>query len=144
MLAVADPSDHYRRMQIETASPAKLLLMLYDAAVHRCETAVEGIRGGDVETAHNDLIRVQAILTELMAALDMDATGAPVRELYSLYEYMYRNLVQANIHKQVGPIEEVARMLAELRDAWEQAAVIASTDEESHGPRPVHRLDLET
>jgi flagellar protein FliS len=113
--------EHYKRTEIETATPAKLLLLLYDAAIQRLETAAEAMRTGKFERAHIDLLRVQDILTELMVSLDWGAKGAPVKELYSLYEYMYRGLVNANIKREVPAIEEAGKIMSELRDAWQEA-----------------------
>lgn len=142
--ASMDASGEYKRVEIETASPAKLLLMLYDAAIHRCESAAEGMRDDRLEAAHLDLVRAQDILTELMVALDPEAADAPVKELFALYEYMHRSLVAANIHKQPERVTEVAALLGQLRAAWAEAAGGNGRTAPGEGSPPRARLDLQT
>lgn len=146
LLSTDNPSEHYKRVEIETASPEKLLLMLYDAAIQRCESAAERMRQGEYEPAHFDLLKVQDILTELMVALDFEASEAPVNELFALYDYMHRTLVQANIGKQANPIEQVARLLDQLREAWQEATACSTDIDEDPASPPAEgaRLDLQT
>jgi flagellar protein FliS len=144
--SIDNPSDHYKRVEIETASPTKLLLMLYDAAIQRCESAAENMRRGELEPAHFDLLKVQDILTELMVALDFEASDAPVKELFALYDYMHRTLVQANVHKQADPVDEVAGLLSQLRRTWVEA-ISAPGDDEVVAVSPLSRrpnIDVQT
>jgi flagellar protein FliS len=132
--------DNYKRTEIETASPTKLLILLYDAAIQKLDIASESIRIGKYEQAHINLLRVQDILTEFMVSLDWSVTDAPVAELFSLYEYMYRGLVNANIKKEVQPIEEARGILNQLRDAWQQA--IVQSDVQLQPQQVQRRLDI--
>jgi len=143
--AATDPRE-YKRVEIETASPGKLLLMLYDAAIQRCESAAERMRAGEIGPAHFDLLRVQDILTELMVALDPEASAAPVRELFALYDYMHRTLVRANVQKQPEPIHEVLGLLNELRRAWVAAvsAGCGTVTEPDTPPAEHRRIDVQT
>jgi len=144
-LALADPLGQYKRTEIETAPPLKLLLMLYDAAIARCESGADAIRGGKPEAAHRELIKAQDILTELMVSLDPGAGGAPVRELFALYEYMHRLLVRANVHKETAPVEEAARILSDLRGAWALTGSSSGEDDGDVPPPPPARpgFDIE-
>jgi len=135
--------EHYKRTEIETATPAKLLLLLYDAAIQRLETGAEAMKTGQYERAHFDLLRVQDILTELMVSLDWNVKGAPVRELYSLYEYLYRGLVHANVKREVPPVEEARSIMSELREAWREAMRQSSGRDSGFAAQPVQRrLDI--
>jgi len=135
--------EHYKRTEIETATPAKLLLLLYDAAIQRLETAAEAMKTGKYERAHFDLLRIQDILTELMVSLDQGAKDAPVKELYALYEYMYRGLVNANVKREVPPIEEAGRIMSQLREAWREAVRQVSNRDSGSRAQPVQRrLDI--
>ena len=113
--------QNYKRTEIETATPSKLLLMLYDGAIQRLESAEEHQQLGKWEAAHKDLVRVQDILTELMVSLDWEMAGSPAPQLFSLYNYMHQALVKANVERESEPIHEVNRMLSELRNAWQEA-----------------------
>lgn len=110
----------YKRRQIETASQSDLLLMLYDGIVKFCKQGEKYIELGDLEEANRSIIRAQDILVELMSALDMKA-GKIAESLYALYDYMYRQLVTANVRKETTYLKQVAEMVTELKETWEQA-----------------------
>ena len=93
----------YQRNAILTASPAELTLMLYDGAIKFCNIAIMAIEKQDMEKAHVNLKKAQAIITEFRATLDCKY---PVWEDFErVYDYIYRCLIDANIHKD----EEVSR-----------------------------------
>ncbi len=112
----------YRRVQAETASPAQLILLLYDGLLHRLQVALHGLEGSDYEQANGSLLHAQDILLELAASLDMEA-GELADRLAQLYEYQHHLLLQANVNKDPRPVREVAKLAGELRNAWAQAAV---------------------
>ncbi|MGI6550475.1 MAG: flagellar export chaperone FliS [Syntrophomonadales bacterium] len=109
----------YKNSAVETASPGKLLLMLYNGAIRDLDTAIQRIAEKDFETAHNRLVRAQDIITEFMCTLNMDYEISG--KLLALYEYLHRRLVEANARKDVEIINEVRGFLIELRDTWQEA-----------------------
>jgi flagellar protein FliS len=116
----ANPYAKYQQTQIETADQEKLLLMLYDGALRFLGRARKALLETDLEGSNNNLIRVQDIIAELMASLDLE-TGEVAVSLFQLYEYMHFLLVQANIKKSTEPLEQVEGMLVELRNTWKKA-----------------------
>ncbi|MBN1837168.1 MAG: flagellar export chaperone FliS [Spirochaetales bacterium] len=119
-----DPLRSYRETQIKTAAQGKLILMLYDGALKFLSLAREGLeaqhRKYDEVSTH--LIRCQDIISELMVSLDFDRGGEIARNLFSLYMYCNRRILDANIKKDTAPLEEVKRILSGLRDAWASIA----------------------
>lgn len=111
----------YKQTEIETANPGKLLLLLYDGALKRLHRAKDGLEQGRLEETHQDLVRVQEILVELMLALDWNVGGDLASRLHSLYNFMYRRLVDANIKQEPEAVGEVIRLLSTLREGWEEA-----------------------
>ncbi|NSW83193.1 MAG: flagellar export chaperone FliS [Syntrophothermus sp.] len=111
--------QQYRNSTVETASPGTLLLMLYDAAIQNLEGAKRAIEGNDMAGAHNYLTRAQDIVLELMSTLNMEYQIS--KSLWSLYDYLYRQLVQANVKKSLELVEEVYGFMTELRDTWREA-----------------------
>jgi flagellar protein FliS len=77
------------------------------------------LRQGELEAAHKNLLRVQDIVCELMASLDLEA-GEVAGALYRIYEYGYHLLLQANVKKEIEPLYQVEKILLELREAWQQ------------------------
>jgi flagellar protein FliS len=112
----------YRQTQAETAAPGELVVMLYRGAARFAGSAVESIDAGNVPAAHNNLIRAQAIISELLETLDLERGGELARNLLQIYEYMNFRLVEANLRKDAAPAREVEALLRDMLPAWETAA----------------------
>jgi flagellar protein FliS len=110
---------NYKNSAVETASPGKLLLMLYNGAIKDLDHAIQKITEKDFAAAHQMLVRAQDIIVEFMCTLNMDYEIS--EKLLALYEYLHRRLVEANIGKDVEIINEVRGFLVELRDTWQEA-----------------------
>ncbi len=116
--------DAYQRMQAETSTPGQLIALLYDAMVRSLDRAQTGLEQRDLETAQAPLLRAQDIVLELIASLNVEEdgdAGVMARQLAPLYEYMYRRLLEASIHKDVSAVGEVRRLIVPVRDAWSNA-----------------------
>ncbi len=122
---LANPYQKYQQNQIDTASPGKLLIMLYDGALKFIKAAREGIADEDIEKANNNIIKVQDIVTELMTFLDMEKGGDISANLYNLYEYMSSRLVEANIKKDEEILTEVEGLLKDMKGTWQEAILKA-------------------
>lgn len=115
----------YASNTVDTASPARLLTLLYDRLVRDLHVAAAAILGHDVETSHNVLLHAQAIIEELASSLDVDAwDGGP--GLAALYEFIHAELVAANVAKDAARIAGCIELVEPLRDAWHQASSEAS------------------
>ena len=119
----------YLKNQIETSSPEQILILLYDGAIKFLNQAKIGIQNKDIELTHNNLTKAQNIISELRNTLDMEIGGDLANNLYALYNYFNRRLVQANIKKEIEPVDEVLEHLRGLRDTWKQA-IIKKREEE--------------
>src|SRR5207302_3749451 len=105
--------QQYKELQVQTAGSAELILLLYQGSIKFLNRARLAIDDRDVEAAHNALIRSQDIILELNRALDQSA-GTVATNLARLYDYMYRRLVHANVHKDGTVVDEVTGLLREL------------------------------
>lgn len=116
--------DRYLQDSINTASPGKLLLMLYDRLVLDLMQAEEALRGDDREQAHEKLTHAQEIVIELHSSLDVEAwSGAP--GLASLYTFLLTELIGANVAKDAARVASCRTLVEPLRDAWREAAALA-------------------
>ena len=116
--------DRYLQDSITTASPAKLLLMLYDRLVLDLMKGEEALRGDDREQAHERITHAQEIVLELRTSLDVEAwSGAPA--LANLYGWMLTELIGANIAKDADRVAACRALVEPLRDAWREAAAAA-------------------
>lgn len=117
-------SGAYLKSAIETASPERLVLALYEGAIAATTRASEAlVDGEDLEGAHRELVRAQSIVLELRMALDLDRGGVIAANLASLYAFCLERLIRANVEKDAEPLDAVLRVLRELRDVWDQAVV---------------------
>ncbi|OAM92851.1 flagellar protein FliS [Pelosinus fermentans] len=115
---IANPYDHYKRVQVETASQGRLILMLYAGALKNLRNAQNYIQQKDVSGAHRMLMKTQDIIKELNITLNMNA-GEISNNLRNLYLYMLQRLVEANVNKDAEKIEEVIELLTTLKEAWD-------------------------
>jgi flagellar secretion chaperone FliS len=117
----------YQTSSISTATPAELTLMLYNGAVKFVKQAKSAISDKNFGKAHDNIIRAQNILDELIATLNRNY---PISEQFLLmYEYMLRRLFEANVRKDVTILDEVEGYFVEFRDTWKEAMVLAKKQE---------------
>lgn len=124
----------YQQSQIQTASPEKILIMLYDGAIQFLNKALKALDENNIQESHNNIIGAQRIISEFMNTLDIEAGGDACKNLYSLYEYLHYRLVQANIQKSPAMAEEVLRHLKDLKATWEEAIRIAGSEKDHSMP----------
>lgn len=111
------PHSQYKKNVVDTATPLMLIIMLYDEAIRMCTLAIADMNI-DKESVHKKLIKAQKILTELTVALNMESGGEVAENLKSIYVYAHTKLVEGNVENNKGKVEEVLKMLKELRSAW--------------------------
>lgn len=108
----------YQNNAIMTASKAELTLMLYDGAIKFCNIALSGFEKKEYEKINTNLKKAQAIITEFRATLDCKY---PVWEDFErVYDYIYRCLIDANIHKDEEKLQEALKYIREMRDTWKE------------------------
>ncbi|MNW45189.1 Flagellar protein FliS [compost metagenome] len=110
----------YQRNKYETASPHRLILMLYNGAVQFTVQAEMALSSGSNAEAHRLIIKTQDIIYELISSLNEDQGGDIAQNLKAIYLYMIDRLVQANINKQSDNLIEVRQLLQDLKSTWEQ------------------------
>ena len=114
----------YVRDSVTTASPARLLIMLYDRLLRDLVTAEQALGSGDLAKASAELLHAQQIIMELKTSLDVSAWGgAP--GLLDLYTFLHAELVAANLAKDAGRVATCREIIQPLRDAWQAAALQA-------------------
>lgn len=117
--------DRYLAESINTASPGRLLIMLYDRLVRDLAQGEEALREGDREQAGDKLTHAQEIVLELRTTLDLDAwSGAP--GLANLYGFLLTELIGANIARDADRVAACRGLVEPLRDAWREAVAQAS------------------
>lgn len=113
----------YHQNAINFQTQGNLIVMLYEGAIRFIDTAIEEIEEKNFEKAHENIIKAERIISELSRTLDL-STGEISKQLLMMYDYMLRQLIQANISKNKDPerLLEVRGLLAEIKEAWEEIA----------------------
>lgn len=106
-------------VSIKTASPHRLILLLYDGAIKAIGKAQFYMKTQNVAEKGVAISKAIAIIDEgLKCSLDAKAGGDLADNLSALYEYMCHRLMQANLKNDTQALDEVTRLLVDLRGAW--------------------------
>ncbi|GAB6986973.1 flagellar export chaperone FliS [Nocardioides pyridinolyticus] len=122
MTTMQNPREAYLAASVSTASPAQLLVMLCERLNLDLRRATDALRRGEPGAAHEPLLHAQEIVMELRSSLKVDAwEGGP--GLAALYDFLYGELVKANVAKNLPAAEFCLGMAGELCDTWREAAL---------------------
>ena len=120
----------YKNTEISTANQKKLIVMLYDGAIRFLQTAIENMQPQSYDKVNNNIVKAQDIITELMLSLDMEQGGKISANLFNIYAYLKKQLLEANIAKDSKILKEASSMLQELREAWDKAETKVTSQKE--------------
>jgi flagellar protein FliS len=121
MSAYAPAPNVYRESAVLTATPEQLVVMLYDGANRFLTQSAIAMRETRPALAGEKLRRAEAIIDELLATLDM-SVGKIAEQLQALYLFFKEHLSAARLEQSADKVEEVARLMRELRSAWASIA----------------------
>jgi flagellar protein FliS len=111
----------YRQQAILTATPGRLVVMLYDGALRFLSQAAAAMRDGSTSQADERLARAEAIVTELLVTLDLSHGEIPER-LQGIYVFCHKLMMEARLERDADKLDTTRELLAELREAWSEIA----------------------
>lgn len=114
------PYKQYKQTEINTANQGKLIVMLYDGAIKFLNIALENMELKTYDIVNSNIIKAQDIITELLLALNMKDGGEISMNLFNLYLYFKKRLIEANVQKNSDLIKEVVNHLKTLRETWDK------------------------
>ena len=104
---------------VADASPHKLIVLLFEGAIKSVAKARLAMTRGEIAPKCEAISKAIAIIQEgLQLSLDVKAGGELAENLYGLYEYMIYRLTFANLNNQVEPLDEVGKLLVDLKNVW--------------------------
>jgi flagellar protein FliS len=128
-----NPYDQYKETQVTTANQGKLIVMLYDGAIKFLNIAIENMASPRTyDVANTNIIKAQDIVTELLLSLNMKEGGEISQNLFNLYMYFKKALLDANIAKNPELIKPVVTNLRSLRDAWDHISANETKSDHNH------------
>lgn len=107
------------------SDPHKLILLLFEGAIKSVARARLAMSKGEIAAKCESISKAMAIIQEgLQLSLDVKAGGEIAENLNALYEYMCHRLLMANLKNQIEPLDEVGRLLVDLKNSWAQIGQI--------------------
>lgn len=119
---------NYRQTSVETATPEKLLLMLYDIGIRALNQGILALEAKDNAKANTYLLKVQEVFLELMNTLDMENSEDIAIQLYQLYHFYDGRVVEANITKDATLLAPVLTFLRDYRAVWVEVARLVKVE----------------
>jgi flagellar protein FliS len=146
-LAYKNASLTYKETRIKTASQGQLIIMLYDEAIRQLGLAIEMLKNkekddkfhGKIEHISKAVMKAEEIITELMVSLDFEQGGDISKNLFSLYSWFNKELLEANMSQDAKRMSNVRGMLGELRNTWDE---IVKKHADEHANREVVGLNI--
>lgn len=130
-MAVNNPYQSYQQNSVTTASPGELTLKLYNGCLRFIQMAKVAIENQDIEGKNTNLLKAQKIVQELMVTLNMDYEVS--KNMMSLYDYLHRQLIEANLKNDVAILDEVSEFVTDFRDTWKQVIQINRQKQHAQG-----------
>lgn len=117
----------YQNNSVNTASGGELTLMLYNSCIKFIRQAIKDVEAKNFEQKNTHIQKAQRIIQELMLTLDQDINIS--KEILPLYDFMYYQLAEANIHNETKHLEDALSLTIEFRDTWKD--VLLTTRKQS-------------
>ena len=129
-----DCSNAYREVAVQTSSPTRLVVMLYEGAIRFLHESVAAIESGDLNAKRQSIDRAVAVIQHLQTTLDMDRGGDVAAGLNRLYHYITSCILQGSTKLETAPLKEAIKLLKVLLAGWEEVAARERTDSNSVPP----------
>jgi len=121
-MSYATQSSSYREMEIHSASPHKLVVIVFEQLVVSLERSRIAMERNDIELRVISLRRARDIVTELLGTLDFEKGGPIANQLADLYQYMMYELVDIGMRGDVYTMRKLVNIATLLRDGFVGAA----------------------
>ena len=116
----------YQTNNITTATPEKLMIMLFDGAIQFLQKAKTAIEEKNLQERSVNIESARKIIRELMRTIDLENGNDVSKQLFRLYNRMAMKLIKANVSRNAGMIEEVVEDLTNIRWGFQKAIEIQS------------------
>ena len=134
-MAYKNALSTYKEIRINTASQGQLIIMLYNEAVKQLDLAMHLLEMNDakkdpgrIEKISKAVVKTQEIISELMVSLDFEQGGDIAKNLFSLYTWFNRELMEANISQDARRISIIRAHIEDLRSAWQEIATTSAVE----------------
>jgi flagellar secretion chaperone FliS len=122
-MTMVEQYQKYKAQSVGALTPGEQIVLLFEHAAVNLNKAIAFIEQKDISGAHNAIVRTQDIYQFLSEHLDMRIEIS--HNLFSLYQYIYDELVKANINKDAEIVKRMLAMTRSFRDTWKQAETLS-------------------
>ena len=113
-------SQKYLTQQIMTASPAKLVAMLYDRVISLLSEAIAAIEAGDIERRWKASGKATEVISHLWETIDHERGGEVAANLTQLYGYIFKNIARIDLENDPQVARDIIQLLDPLRRSWHE------------------------
>lgn len=117
-MSLPNPYAQYRQNSIETATPTRLVVMLYDGAIRFLSQSLPAMRAKKYDQQSLLIGKAQSIIAHLRDTLDWEVGRTFSKSLDGIYGALQVSLNEANIYDKPELVEQAIEALRELREAW--------------------------
>ncbi len=110
--------NEYTQNAILTATPEKLVEMLYEKVIDLIKEAISNIEKAEVR--NNSIVKAEDIILYLNSILDMEKGGEISKNLRALYDFIYRELIDGNVNADVEKLNTSKELVEELLETWKE------------------------
>ena len=121
-MSYASQAERYREAQIHSATPAQLLLIVFDYLTTNLNRARIALERDDLELRCHALDRSRQAVGELLCTVDEERGGAIARQLVALYAFLLGELMSIGGKEDIPRLERLGRVVLDLRQAFDGAA----------------------
>jgi len=126
MNAFNSRQNSYQEVAVKTATPVRLVTMLYEGAIRYLRQAADAVQARDLGAKHQAVDRAMAIIQHLQGTLDLERGRNVAADLDRLFDYISTRVFAGSSKMDAAPIEEVIQLLTMLLSGWQEVA--------RHGP----------
>ncbi|MBI3608262.1 MAG: flagellar export chaperone FliS [Nitrospirae bacterium] len=112
-------AQRYQEASVQSASPERLIGLLYAEALRCLAEARDAVSRGDESAKRRWMRKSVDVLAELLGSLNMQHGQGVAAGLATLYEYLAKRLLQAHCDENTEPFDEIIGLLTPIKDAWD-------------------------
>lgn len=114
----------YQASNVNTATPEKLMIMMFDGALQFLQKAKTAIAEGNLKERSQNIDGARKIIRELMRTIDLENGNNVSKQLFKLYNKMAMNLIKANVQRNAALIDTVIEDISNIRWGFQKAIEI--------------------
>lgn len=114
----------YQASNVNTATPEKLMIMMFDGALQFLQKAKAAIAEGNLKERSTNIDGARKIIRELMRTIDLENGNDVSKQLFKLYNKMAMNLIKANVQRNAALIDTVIEDISNIRWGFQKAIEI--------------------